>query len=193
VKRFQRVSFSIQQKNEIVGIEINQNATADSSDHLDRLFIGDIETIDLPYPEKHFDYILLADVLEHLIKPSDVLRKCWDLLSDDGSIIASIPNVKHYSTLLGLILFDEFKYTDRGGLLDSSHLRFFTKKGIIRIFRDEKFEVADLVAIQWQTRVERALRVSKITSRLLNNNTFFACQYLVTAKKEKHSKLTLTD
>jgi 2-polyprenyl-3-methyl-5-hydroxy-6-metoxy-1,4-benzoquinol methylase len=178
---------------QIVGIEINQNATADSSDHLDRLFIGDVETIDLPYPEKYFDYILLADVLEHLINPSDVLRKCRNLLSDAGYIIASIPNIKHYSVLLALILFDEFKYTDRGGLLDTSHLRFFTKKGIIRMFRDEQLEVADLVAIHWQTPVERALHASKITSRLLDSNTFFASQYLIKAKKRNKLKITLSD
>jgi 2-polyprenyl-3-methyl-5-hydroxy-6-metoxy-1,4-benzoquinol methylase len=93
---------------EIVGIEINQKAVADSSDHLDGLFIGDVETIDLPYPDKYFDYILFGDVLEHLINPGVVLHKYKNLLSDDGYIIATIPNIKHYRVLLGLILFDEF-------------------------------------------------------------------------------------
>ena len=125
---------------ETVGIEINQKAAADSLDHLDGLIIGDVETMDLPYSDKYFDYILFADVLEHFINPSRVLHKCKNLLSDDGYIIAALPNIKHYSVLLGLILFDEFKYTDRGGLLDSSHLRFFTKKEIIRMFRDEQLE-----------------------------------------------------
>jgi 2-polyprenyl-3-methyl-5-hydroxy-6-metoxy-1,4-benzoquinol methylase len=174
---------------EIVGIELNKKATADSSDHLDGLFIGNVETMDLPYSDKYFDYILFADVLEHLINPSDVLRKCKNLLSDDGYIIATVPNIKHYSVLLGLILFDEFKYTDRGGLLDTSHLRFFTKKGIKRMFRDEQLEVTELVAIQWQTRVERAFHVSKITSRLLDNNSFFAAQYLIKAKKGDKLKI----
>lgn len=177
---------------EIVGIDINQKAAKDSSDHLDRLFIGDVETIDLPYPEKYFDYILLADVLEHLINPRKVLRKSRNLLSDDGYIIATIPNIKHYSILLGLVLFDEFKYTDNG-VLDKSHLRFFTKKEIINMFRHEQLEVADLVCIQSPpTRVEKALRASKIVRRLLDNNTFLAWQYLIKAKKEVNLKLTLT-
>jgi 2-polyprenyl-3-methyl-5-hydroxy-6-metoxy-1,4-benzoquinol methylase len=175
---------------EIVGIEINQKAAADSSDHLDGLFIGDVETMDLPYSDKYFDYILFADVLEHVVNPSDVLNKCKNWLSDDGFIIAIIPNIKHYSVLLGLVLFDEFKYTNYG-LLDRSHLRFFTRKEIKRMFRDEQLEVAGLVAIQWQSRVERALHSSKIMSRLLGNNSFFARQYLIKAKKEISSKSTL--
>jgi 2-polyprenyl-3-methyl-5-hydroxy-6-metoxy-1,4-benzoquinol methylase len=173
---------------EIVGIEINEKATADSSGHLDELFIGDVETIDLPYSDKYFDYILFADVLEHLINPNRVLHKCKNLLSDDGYIIATIPNIKHYSVLSGLILFDEFKYTDEG-LLDSSHLRFFTKKEIIRMFRNEQLEIADLVVIQGQTCLERALRSSRITRRLLDNNSFFAWQYLIKAKKRYKLKI----
>jgi 2-polyprenyl-3-methyl-5-hydroxy-6-metoxy-1,4-benzoquinol methylase len=186
---------------EIVGIEINQKAAADSSDHLDGLFIGDVETIDLPYPDKYFDYILFGDVLEHLINPGVVLHKYRNLLSDDGYIIATVPNIKHYSVLLGLILFDEFKYTD-GGLLDRSHLRFFTKKEIIRMFRDEQLEVADLFAIQKQSSVEQALHSSKITSRVLDSvlrpayrlsrlpqNSFFAFQYVIKAKKRIKLKI----
>jgi 2-polyprenyl-3-methyl-5-hydroxy-6-metoxy-1,4-benzoquinol methylase len=177
---------------EIVGIEINQKAAADSSDHLDALFIGDVETMDLPYSDKYFDYILLADVLEHLINPSDVLHKCKNLLSDDGYVIATIPNIKHYSVLLGLILFDEFRYTDHG-VLDKSHLRFFTKKEIKRMFRDEQLEVVDLVALGLQKYGDQTLRSSKITSRLYSNNSFFAYQYLIKAKKDISSKSTLTD
>jgi hypothetical protein len=70
-------------------------------------------------------------------------------------------------------LFDKFKYTD-GGVLDRSHLRFLTKKEIVRMFRDEQLEVADLVAIERLTCVEKALHSSKIASRLLANNSFFA-------------------
>ncbi len=182
---------ALRKASEIVGIEINRIAAADSSQYLDGLFIGDVETMDLPYSDKYFDYILFADVLEHLINPSDVLHKCKNLLSDDGYIIAIIPNIKHYSVLLGLILSDEFNYT-KDGLLDISHLRFFTKKGIIRMFRDEQLEVADLIAIwQWfgMTRVERALHSSKITSRLVDNNSFFAYEYLVKAKKRNKLKI----
>jgi 2-polyprenyl-3-methyl-5-hydroxy-6-metoxy-1,4-benzoquinol methylase len=174
--------------NEIVGIEINQNATVDISNSLDRLHIGDIETMYLPYTEKYFDYILLPDVLEHLIDPSDVLQKCKNLLKDGGYVIATFPNLKHFSVLLKLILLDEFRYTDTG-ILDRSHLRFFTKKEILRMFKDEQLEVIDLISIPGdRTLVERVLHASKL-NRLLNNNSFFAWQYLVKAgKKERNSR-----
>ena len=94
---------------EIVGIEINEQLTQDLSDNLDGLYVGDVEIMDLPNTEKYLDYILFGDVLEHLINPRRVLQRCRSLMSDDGFVIASIPNIKHHSILLRLILFDEFQ------------------------------------------------------------------------------------
>src|SRR5665647_1112893 len=130
--------------NEIVGIEINEGVARNSSDALDELHIGDVETMDLPYPEKYFDYILFADVLEHLINPWRVLDIYRNLLKDDGYLIAILPNVRRYDVLMRLILFNEFRYSDEG-ILDRSHLRFFTKKETIKMFQDAQFEVVDLI------------------------------------------------
>jgi 2-polyprenyl-3-methyl-5-hydroxy-6-metoxy-1,4-benzoquinol methylase len=187
--------------NEIVGIEINEDVARNSSDALDKLHIGDVETMDLPYPEKYFDYILFADVLEHLINPRRVLRIYRNLLRDDGYLIATIPNIKHYNVLMRLILFDEFRYSDTG-ILDRSHLRFFTKKEIIKMFQDEQFEVVDLIHLHVPIKpaneaAEKAL--SDLPSRLryksslyinqcLAKSSFYAYQYLIKAKKGKVSR-----
>jgi SAM-dependent methyltransferase len=73
-----------------------------------------------------FDYIVLADVLEHLQDPTSILRYCHELLKPNGKVLISVPNVAHFSTRLTL-LFGIWNYTDRG-ILDRTHLRFFTKK-----------------------------------------------------------------
>lgn len=71
-----------------------------------------------------FDYIIFADVLEHLHKPLDVLRMATDRLSDNGSVVISVPNVGHNSVLIDLLK-GKFEYRD-SGILDNTHLKFFT-------------------------------------------------------------------
>jgi 2-polyprenyl-3-methyl-5-hydroxy-6-metoxy-1,4-benzoquinol methylase len=73
-----------------------------------------------------FDVIVFADVLEHLQDPIELLKDYRKLLNPGGEIVISIPNVAHWSNRLGL-LFGKWDYTDRG-ILDRTHLRFFTKK-----------------------------------------------------------------
>lgn len=192
---------------EIVGIEINEQLTQDLSDNLDGLYVGDVEIMDLPNTEKYFDYILFGDVLEHLINPRRVLQRCRSLMSDDGFVIASIPNIKHHSILLRLILFDEFQYTD-AGILDRSHLRFFTKKEIVKMFNDEKFDVIDLIPLYdggpgtgYKDKLFTYLNSSRLLSYLSSleifflfflDSSFYARQYVIKAKKEKPEAAAIT-
>lgn len=78
-----------------------------------------------------FDYILFVDVLEHLINPREVLCKAVSLLKDKGSLIISIPNIAHSAILLNLLR-NKFEYT-KLGLLDDTHLRFFTYNSVIEL------------------------------------------------------------
>lgn len=76
--------------------------------------------------KEKFEFIVFADVLEHLQDPGAVLQSCHGLLKSKGKIIISIPNIAHFSTRVTLLL-GQRNYTDRG-ILDRTHLRFFTKK-----------------------------------------------------------------
>lgn len=78
-----------------------------------------------------FDYIIFGDVLEHLISPIDVILYFNKYLSDGGQIIISIPNICHISVLSDLLINRDFKYADEG-ILDRTHLAFFTKKSFVR-------------------------------------------------------------
>lgn len=76
------------------------------------------------FSDTKYDYIILADVLEHLEQPEQVLSYCKELLKDNGSIYISLPNIAHDSVILSLLK-DRFEYTS-SGLLDGSHIRFFS-------------------------------------------------------------------
>ncbi len=91
---------------------------------------------------KDFDVIVLADVLEHLVDPLLVLIRLRDHLKTGGEIIVSLPNVSCYNMRLGLLL-GQFNYRDYG-VLDSTHLRFFTKRTAKCLVRDAGFQIVKI-------------------------------------------------
>jgi 2-polyprenyl-3-methyl-5-hydroxy-6-metoxy-1,4-benzoquinol methylase len=120
---------------EVWGIEIVQEAADIASKILDRVIHADVEQDGLDLPEKYFDCIVFNDVLEHLRDPWKVLKKCRKLLNEGGSVVSSIPNVMHISASLRLFLEKDWPYSD-WGVLDRTHLRFFTAKSIRVMFEE---------------------------------------------------------
>jgi predicted TPR repeat methyltransferase len=86
-----------------------------------------------------FDFVVYADVLEHLVDPADVLKKSKVLLENDGILIISVPNVAHLWVRLQLLM-GQWNYTERG-ILDKTHLRFFTRKSITKLLEENGFEI----------------------------------------------------
>lgn len=87
-----------------------------------------------------FDAVVMADVLEHLRDPQFVLSGLWRLIAPGGSLIASVPNVAHWTVRAGLLR-GHLDYGDRG-ILDRDHLRFFTRKSVMRLLQDSGYRVA---------------------------------------------------
>jgi SAM-dependent methyltransferase len=117
----------------VAGIE-NDPATAERAKvYYDSFQIADLQAYEFPY-RREFDYILFADVLEHLRDPADVLRKCLPALRESGKIIISVPNVANVFVRLSLLL-GRFDYMDRG-ILDRTHLRFFTRRSLLTMLSE---------------------------------------------------------
>jgi 2-polyprenyl-3-methyl-5-hydroxy-6-metoxy-1,4-benzoquinol methylase len=129
----------------VVGIEVDQEAAEMASKVADRVIAGDAESLNLEelLEGERFGAVLFADVLEHLKQPGMLLRRIRPFLTDDAVIVASLPNVAHGSLRLAL-LGGEFRYRETG-LLDQTHLRFFTRASI-----QDLFEESGYVVTQWQ-------------------------------------------
>lgn len=109
----------------VTGIEYDAADAAVARDKGIDVMVGTAEDAMGTMNEK-FDVIVFADVLEHFVHPDDVLSQARALLVPGGRIVISIPNVAHFSVRLQLLL-GSFTYTDRG-ILDRTHLHFYTKK-----------------------------------------------------------------
>ena len=125
----------------VVGVEIDPEAAALAEEHTERVIVGDAEKIDYAaeLAGEEFDVVLLADVLEHLKEPADVLRRVRPFVAENGVVVASIPNIAHASVRLAL-LGGEFRYRE-WGLLDDTHLRFFTRASIQDMFEETGYVV----------------------------------------------------
>src|SRR6266480_3562261 len=131
----------------VVGVELDAEAAQLAAAYTERVLVGDAEELDLEAElgAERFDAIVFADVLEHLRDPAALLRRVRPLVADNGVIVASIPNVAHASVRLAL-LGGSFRYREQG-LLDASHLRFFTREGV-----QDLFESSGYLITQWLRR-----------------------------------------
>ncbi|MHB8170354.1 MAG: class I SAM-dependent methyltransferase [Thermincolia bacterium] len=124
---------------EIVGVDISPNAPAIAGLHEDKVLVLDIEKEDLPYPDHYFDVMFCGDVLEHLVHPEQFLARYKRYLKPGGPVIASIPNIGHFTVLRKILLSENF-YEDMG-ITDQTHMRFFTKHSAIQLFAQSGYQV----------------------------------------------------
>jgi SAM-dependent methyltransferase len=125
------------------GQEVEPSAARVAATKLDHVFCGNIESAMLV--DDQFDCIVFGDVLEHLNNPLEVLRQVRPMLKPGGCVLCSVPNVQHHSVLAGLLSGD-FQYQD-SGLLDKTHLRFFTYASFIKLLLNAGFvpQIADVI------------------------------------------------
>ena len=127
-----------EKKCKLYGIEINEEAAneARQSGFYEEVFVYDLENeseIEFTKLEEildKVDVIILSDILEHLVDPTRVLVKLSKLLQGNGMILIGVPNIANLDIILHLIN-DEFNYTELG-ILDNTHLKFFTKKSFVQ-------------------------------------------------------------
>lgn len=119
----------------VTGVDISDDMINVANKYCDESYVIDLDNSDISDTLKNkFDVIVCADVLEHLKDPGRALLQIKSLLKDDGFIIASIPNIAHGSVRLSLLQ-GKFDYQDLG-ILDNTHLRFFTRKSVISLFEN---------------------------------------------------------
>lgn len=127
-------------KTESWAVELHSESGDIASQKLDKVICGDaIESID-KLPDNYFDVIIFLDILEHLNDPYTLLNRCKCKLSENGVVIASIPNIRYYSAFKSYLFNAKWEYKQHG-IMDIGHLRFFTHSSIIDLFESLDYTI----------------------------------------------------
>lgn len=165
----------------VYGIELIKTVAEHARLNLDAVICGDLDEIDLDLQlgaldKKKFDVIVFADVLEHTKNPWGILKKISENLKDDGLLIISLPNIRHWKVLSNLLFMDRWDY-EESGIMDRTHLRFFTKSTSVDLISSSGFKVVQVHSLMGY----RAKTLSKITGKILEG--MLAEQYVFLCKK----------
>lgn len=174
-------------KNYVCGIEISENAAKEAEKVLDKVIVGDVEEIKLPFPEHFFDVIICSDIIEHLFDPKQVLCNLRHYLKPHGLLLMVVPNVAWYKIRL-MILMGKWEYQNYG-ILDYGHIRWFTKESGRRLLEECGYTVENvspyIVLPKLLTIGDHILRgyLKRLVSRFFD--TIFAQGHLYVARGEK--------
>lgn len=176
------------------GLELNSSDAKLAAKKLRKVFVKNIESDSLGELDRNYDVIYFGDVVEHLVDPAAALRKISKHLSKDGVILFSIPNMAHISVRI-LLLGGVFDYTETG-LLDKTHLHFYTLKEVERVFNEAglKLNHLDFVKKDYPEKLlMRELKKSGLTPgakffKLCKQADASAFQFVGTASPSKNVK-----
>ncbi len=165
----------------IVGIELDEQSAQIAKQFCEEVIVGDIESLEINSKYKnYFDFIVLADILEHLKEPLEILCRLEYYLKDNGYVILSLPNIANWRMRIKLLL-GKFDYEDQG-LLDKSHLHFYNVKSAKALISDANLEIVNFdVSLNGITKFAKFFY--SVSVRWPN---LFAYQFLIIAKKKKN-------
>lgn len=158
------------------GIELNADAARLAGTRLRQVWTGSIESVAAEVPWEHYDLVILADVLEHLADPWAALRLLQARTAKGCRLMLSVPNVRHYKVSLPLLFRGEFRYAD-DGIMDRTHLHFFTRGSLEETVRD-----CGWVVRTWGSHMKGRYRRWYMPTRLLE--PFVAVQTMLLAEKQ---------
>lgn len=162
------------------GIELFPQAASEAAQGVDVVLQGDIERMQLEWPLEHFDLILCLDVLEHLVDPWQVLQRLVAHLKPGGRLIASVPNVRNWHALGPLLFAGQWRYVETG-ILDKTHLRFFTRESALQLVAGSGVTVQALARLPLDSNSGKSRLANRLTLGLFKE--FLTLQYLIAADK----------
>ena|GEM_PF-3433965 len=168
---------------EVVGVEVNPLAARKAMAVLDRVVVADVEAGELPFEEGCFDCVVCGDVLEHLRDPWGTLERLAKHLRPGGLVVASLPNVCYVRVVKGLLR-GEWDYGE-AGVLDGTHLRFFTRKSAVEMFEKAGLVVEKVQGVLWSE--SDRLEAEEMRDRCGLTPEAMYAQYLIVARKKEEA------
>ena len=160
---------------QVFGVEVDRDMAEEANKRCGNVSCVNIEECEnLLFEKGEFDIIIFADVLEHLKRPDEVLKRILPHLKDGGYFLFSVPNIAFITVRLGL-LFGKFEYAEYG-VLDKTHLRFFTLKAVRKLIEERGLKITHL---EGYNQVRARFFMLKPLGRIFK--TFFATDFVIKA------------
>ncbi len=166
---------------QVFGVEINPDAASRLDGVYADYWIGDVEQVNLPAGIEAFDCIVFADVLEHLRDPWGALKRYLQWLKPGGEVVVSIPNVRNIALIYNVLLRGRWRY-EESGLLDRTHLRFFTRADILEMLADAGLEIELIRENREKLSLSRRILAAPVLALIPDLGV---CQYLMRARHRK--------
>ena len=173
----------------VTGVEVNSQAAKSAEQYCEQVIVADLDFVSLAgiLPEQTFDVAVFGDVLEHLRNPWRVLNETRKLLKPEGYVVVSIPNIAHGAIRLALLQGD-FEYMELG-ILDNTHLRFFTRKTVETLFERceyfvesvERTKLPIFSGSNWIPNIEKNKFDSKIIQEIEQDEDADTLQFVIRA------------
>ncbi|HEY8063944.1 MAG TPA: class I SAM-dependent methyltransferase [Methylosinus sp.] len=160
---------SIEGAEEIWGIEPTAHAAEQAAGRLFKVICAPFDIAKSKLSEQYFDIIICNDVIEHMHDHDLFFEEIKKFISPGGVLIGSIPNVRYYNNLYNILFHKEWSYAD-SGILDKSHLRFFTEISLLKCLSAHQFDIERFYGINSVIHVTKSIRenfVSAIVSLLI--------------------------
>ena len=113
------------------GVEPNTAAAQIAAGRLDHVLTGRFDTVSDRLPRHHFDLVVCNDVIEHMEDHDRFLQDIRAYIAEGGVLVGSVPNIRNYKILFDLLFLGDWRYQD-SGIMDRTHLRFFTQSSLRR-------------------------------------------------------------
>lgn len=136
------------------GIELSEQAAKLAREQLSEVVVGNVELIELPWPENSFDALVISEVLEHLVDPWSVLRRLHHVMKPGALVFASSPNISHHK-VIRMLLSGKWELKDFG-VMDRTHLRWFTPRSYRLMFEECGYQAESVVPVTPMSRKTRA-------------------------------------
>lgn len=130
----------LRQSCEVWGVEPNPEAARAAASRMHRVLTGRYDQVADQLPDGHFDMVVCNDVIEHMDDHDAFFEAIKRKLRPGGFIVGSIPNVRHVTALFKLLILKDWKYSE-SGILDRTHLRFFTEKSLRRALQEHGYSI----------------------------------------------------
>jgi len=138
---------ALQNHAEVWGCEPDVSSAKVAASKMHRVLNGFYADVAKDIPDNYFDLVVCNDVIEHMTDHSAFLRDIQTKMQPGAYLLGSIPNVRYYRVLRNLLLHKDWQYEQSGGVLDSTHLRFFTRKSLARALTESGFKVEKVAGI----------------------------------------------